>query len=305
MMTKKTVNRYLVLITIASFLTLLIPYVAISLSVWESEALTVHLTGHEFLYQSGKLFEKFSAIKQLRILLMSIYGLSLLELLMLIIFDQKNRNIPAFLFSVIQFLVILFLFVRMYIESKQGIKVDLLLVNCDIHINMITSGLIIQLLLSVAALIGNGIHFLIDESDEEPEVIKPEYPSLDIPLETAPIISHDMFLGSQRTAKGKLRGKNGVYAGISVVLEEGEQIVIGRDPQICNIVLDSPSISKTHCFIQLKPDKRGYAVMDQSLNGTYLADGSRLPKGIYLDVPGDTLIYVGSVDNTFLLAAYE
>ncbi len=72
----------------------------------------------------------------------------------------------------------------------------------------------------------------------------------------------------------KLIGTKGVYAGAE--LELTEPVVIGRNEQVCNLIIPGNSlISSQHCRIE---PGQGFAVLTDlgSTNGTYLDNGTKL-----------------------------
>ena len=97
--------------------------------------------------------------------------------------------------------------------------------------------------------------------------------------------------GSKRKAKtvpvvaagkkrdGLLIGVSGAYAGARIPVHDGETLVIGRDPRVCNIVLGSLSTSRKHCAITYDEYNNTYTVTDYSSNGVFDKNGNRLEKG--------------------------
>ncbi len=83
---------------------------------------------------------------------------------------------------------------------------------------------------------------------------------------------------------------------------EGEQILVGRDAQQCQLVLpDVPGVSRVHCRL------RAYAGMIEirdlhSSYGTFLADGTRLEPGKPFFAQPGSVICLGSPDVPVTLA---
>ena len=78
----------------------------------------------------------------------------------------------------------------------------------------------------------------------------------------------------------------GEFNGASFDMREILQLAIGRNPELCRVVLNQSGISRIHCLLQYRAD--GIYVQDLSTNGTYLLNGARLPKGTFVYVkPGD------------------
>lgn len=78
---------------------------------------------------------------------------------------------------------------------------------------------------------------------------------------------------------GLLRCVSGEAAGTSIVMKNGDTIVLGRDPQISNVILrEDKNISRRHCSISYRNGT--FYIVDYSSNGTRLANGSRLQTNV-------------------------
>ena len=85
---------------------------------------------------------------------------------------------------------------------------------------------------------------------------------------------------------------------ISNVELRGSQMTIGRNPHVCNVVLDHPGISGVHCIISPHTQEKGcFVVVDKSTNGTFV-DGQRVGKGKSTVVPTGTEIAVLRTNET-------
>ncbi|MBQ4545897.1 MAG: FHA domain-containing protein [Oscillospiraceae bacterium] len=100
-----------------------------------------------------------------------------------------------------------------------------------------------------------------------------------------------------------LEGITGKYAGAEIPMFDGKEIVLGRDPNYCNIVFDqfSTSVSRCHCSISFSADENKYYVTDYSKNGTFTSDGKRLVPNVPIPLEKGTVIYIGSRKDTFRL----
>ena len=101
---------------------------------------------------------------------------------------------------------------------------------------------------------------------------------------------------------GAIEGITGDYKGATINLKPGEKIMIGRDPQSCNIVLSSEKkdISRTHCSVKYDPYTDSFKVIDMSSNGTFV-NGQRLIKDQEMQLKAGTVISLGSGENQFRL----
>lgn len=101
--------------------------------------------------------------------------------------------------------------------------------------------------------------------------------------------------------KGFIVGNSGEYAGAEIEVGENETVVIGKNPELCNIVLMNDKLSRIHCTVKFNAEQSLFYVIDLSSNGTYFADGSRLAKNIETLIPADsnTVLYLGDKTNSF------
>lgn len=103
------------------------------------------------------------------------------------------------------------------------------------------------------------------------------------------------------TSAGRIRGLSGMYAGAVFDVNNGQKIVFGRDSASCNVIFDAGDndISRQHCTIEYQ--NGSYFVTDTSSNGTFQANGTRLPAQVRSALPKNSSIYLGSNKNTFRL----
>lgn len=94
---------------------------------------------------------------------------------------------------------------------------------------------------------------------------------------------------------------SGEFAGASFPLNPHDTVVIGRDSEVCNIVISAGKVSRRHCAVSFDAAKGQFAVMDCSTNGTYLENGTRLLANLRNMLPAGTVISIGSNENRFKL----
>ena len=111
-------------------------------------------------------------------------------------------------------------------------------------------------------------------------------------------VNHD------NASRGSLKILCGDLAGSTVSMGHMEQIVIGSDPESCNLVIRERGISGKHCMITYNAVSGTYLVMDQSTNGTYFIRDEkhlRLPKNCAIELRKGTPVYLALEKNAFLL----
>lgn len=99
-------------------------------------------------------------------------------------------------------------------------------------------------------------------------------------------------LWQKRQQFGALVCTDGVYLGSVQWFRPGQRIWIGRDGKVCDIVINLPMVSRSHCEIIYNREKREYSVTDYSSNGTLLDHSHRLvPRQPYLLKAGAELCF--------------
>ena len=95
---------------------------------------------------------------------------------------------------------------------------------------------------------------------------------------------------------GSIFGLSGEFKGESIGIPTDEEINIGRDPSVSQIIIieDAGIVSRRHCGIKYNPADGTYSVTDYSKNGIFREDGSRLPPKVEVTLPRGTVIILGS-----------
>lgn len=76
--------------------------------------------------------------------------------------------------------------------------------------------------------------------------------------------------------QGLLRGVSGESVGLSIVMDNNDTIVLGRDPKLSGVVLrEDKKVSRKHCSITLRNEE--FFIIDYSSNGT-IANGYKLQR---------------------------
>jgi uncharacterized membrane protein YhaH (DUF805 family) len=107
----------------------------------------------------------------------------------------------------------------------------------------------------------------------------------------------------QYISDANISGVAGMYAGTSFPLNDGEELVIGRDAALAHIVISAngEKISRQHCTISFDPSGQTYLVTDYSSNGTYMNNGSRLNQRTPTRIQRGSVIYLSNQSNSFRL----
>ena len=104
-------------------------------------------------------------------------------------------------------------------------------------------------------------------------------------------------------ATGRIIGMSGDYSGYPFPIGPGEQIVIGRDPSVSNIIIDGKytTVSKKQCTISYDTMSGLYTVIDHSSNNSTSVNGNSLQPNTPIQLTGDTIIKIGNGENSFRL----
>lgn len=100
---------------------------------------------------------------------------------------------------------------------------------------------------------------------------------------------------------GAVIGVRGYLQGRMFGLRPGVPLVIGRDPQYCNLVIMKDTISRIHCTIDYQPSMKMYVIQDNSTNGVLIENGKWMNRGDTIMVPGGTHIAIGTQEDELLL----
>lgn len=106
---------------------------------------------------------------------------------------------------------------------------------------------------------------------------------------------------AKAAACGTLTGICGQYAGQSLTVNAGEEIVLGRDPAYSMLVFDNRGISRRHCGIRYDDKTGNYFVIDYSSTGTKMADGRLVTASSYSMAEPGTVLLLGDGEEQFLL----
>lgn len=101
--------------------------------------------------------------------------------------------------------------------------------------------------------------------------------------------------------KGGLIGIKGFYQGAEIPLNFGEKIIIGRDQEKSNLIISGKEISRKHCEISFDPVSKEYIVYDESTNGVYLGDGSKIESRKPVHLKPGTILQMGQTEHMFKL----
>lgn len=110
----------------------------------------------------------------------------------------------------------------------------------------------------------------------------------------------DSGYGSPAGAEQSIRCLSGEYEGAVLPLRPGDTMYIGRDRNICNVILNNPRVSRKHCSIQYDISTDSFKVVNYSKNGIFI-DGQRLELNRPYQLPHGTILKISDADMFHLL----
>ena len=101
---------------------------------------------------------------------------------------------------------------------------------------------------------------------------------------------------------GLIVGVKGNWAGYDFEVKPGEEIIIGKDPSMASIVVDSScrETSRRHVGISYNAASGSYVVTDYSSNGTWV-NGTKIPHNTPMNYGGGAVIECASSNAVFKL----
>lgn len=102
--------------------------------------------------------------------------------------------------------------------------------------------------------------------------------------------------------RGVLVGLSGLYAGVEIPMNPGEDIMLGRAATNHLVFEGQQSVSRNHCKIRWNADRKVYSFLDYSSNGTFMNGSDEcLPQNLEREMMPGTVIALGDEVNTFRL----
>ena len=100
-----------------------------------------------------------------------------------------------------------------------------------------------------------------------------------------------------------ITGMSGMYTGQTIPIVPNDEMIIGRDNAMCNLIVDqnAEKVSRKHCGIVFDPRQSVYMVTDYSSNGTFIDGGNRLVANMPTALRRGAVITLGNRENRFKL----
>ncbi len=100
-----------------------------------------------------------------------------------------------------------------------------------------------------------------------------------------------------------ITGTAGIYKGQSFEIEDGSEVVFGRDSSVCGIIFPNSetAVSRRHCSIKYIGMSDTFLVTNYSKNGVVYDGNCRIEAGSSKMLHKGTVIALGTVANQFIL----
>jgi hypothetical protein len=119
----------------------------------------------------------------------------------------------------------------------------------------------------------------------------------------APWVADKASPGVGAATPCSLAGLSGMYAGQTIPMAPNDELIIGRDSNLANVIIDTNAekVSRKHCGIRFDPTRNIYSVTDYSSNGTFIDGESRLVANAPTTLQRGVVINLGNRENRFRL----
>lgn len=268
-------------------------------------------------------------------------GLRILEYLSQIDSDMRillslmeNGDRYALLYQVFQglliFLIVLEIGSAIVVSAVYGKKVKTVSITCCV-LELLTDGAMFGVMWMLLrglpeSIISNGVTISVDKSIGYGMYINFAIHVINFLFALIPVFFKDLFLDSNTKNKkaransrgvtqdhkkgkkkpsyqtiGEMIGESGEYASARISFANTSEIIIGRDPEICNVRLESLDVGQVHCVVRFNRQTGKFFIMDYSQSGVYLNEKVRLPKETWSNVGSRAIFRIGNTDNIFRL----
>lgn len=128
---------------------------------------------------------------------------------------------------------------------------------------------------------------------------KEEMSAKGAPVKGMPVTEDSVTRPMTQPKTGFLIGIQGNFTGAEIPIEYGGELVVGRDPSRCSLVVDQPYVSRVH--VKIGFDGKAFQATDCSEVGTFDLQKGRLPKDKTVSLPSGTHLQIGTTGDIFKL----
>lgn len=125
-----------------------------------------------------------------------------------------------------------------------------------------------------------------------PEAARPPRPAAASPV-SQPVPQPAAQKAVEQAARPALTGVTGIFAGTDFPVQADEELAIGSDPSVCQIVLPVECAAPIHCSIRYDSRRGCWQVRDLTDGQTFENGIRAIRTGVFEDIPKGRLICVG------------
>lgn len=125
-----------------------------------------------------------------------------------------------------------------------------------------------------------------------PEAARPPRPAAASPV-SQPVPQPAAQKAVEQAARPALTGVTGIFAGTDFPVQADEELAIGSDPSVCQIVLPAECAAPIHCSLRYDSRRGCWQVRDLTDGQTFENGIRAIRTGVFEDIPKGRLICVG------------
>ena len=133
---------------------------------------------------------------------------------------------------------------------------------------------------------------LDQSSTARPEAARPPRPAAASPV-SQPVPQPAFQKAVEQAARPALTGVTGIFAGTDFPVQADEELAIGSDPSVCQIVLPAECAAPIHCSLRYDSRRGCWQVRDLTDGQTFENGVRAIRTGVFEDIPKGRLICVG------------
>ena len=114
-------------------------------------------------------------------------------------------------------------------------------------------------------------------------------------------ISVTKSIAMNKSENGAIIVTKGFLLGKIIRIDDGNEVVIGRDPAQCDIVIKGEHVSRAHLVVRYNADTEDYTLYDTSSNGTIVDEKYKLKPKTKISVKSGSKVWIGNFENEIIL----
>ncbi|MBQ9199555.1 MAG: FHA domain-containing protein [Lachnospiraceae bacterium] len=108
-------------------------------------------------------------------------------------------------------------------------------------------------------------------------------------------------IAMNKKENGAIIGTRGFLLGKIIRISSDNDVIIGRDPAQCEIIVKGDKVSRAHLRLRYNSITEDYTLYDTSSNGTIIDEKYKLKHKTHVNVKSGSKIWLGDSDNEIML----